>query len=318
MFPRFDRAQGGVLNDRLAGDISPVHDPCAIKQGGTYYVFSTGPSGADRGLIPWRTSKDLVHWTRGGSVFPALPKWALDAVPDTKGIWAPDISFFDGRYRLYYAVSTFGSNHSVIGLATNATLDASAPGYGWTDEGLVFASDTFDKYNAIDPSHVVDRDGKHWLCFGSFWTGIKMIALDPAGGKPLPGAEVLSLAYRPPPPDAIEAPYMTEHDGFYYLFVSFDFCCRGANSTYNIVAGRSKDVKGPFLGPDGKEMMRGYGQQVLVGNDRFKGPGGQSVLRDGDRYFLVYHAYDAQNNGIATLRVSPLQWTADGWPSVIL
>jgi arabinan endo-1,5-alpha-L-arabinosidase len=312
------RSFGGVINDRMTGYTTPVHDPCMIKQGDTYYVFSTGPSGSDNGLIPFRSSKDLAKWTRGGSVFPGIPKWAQDAVPNTKGIWAPDISFFNGRYHLYYAVSTFGSNHSVIGLATNTTLDPAAPGYAWQDQGLVLSSDTFDKYNCIDPSHFIDRDGKHWLCFGSFWTGIKIISLDPETGKPASGAAVQSLAWRPQPPDAIEAPYMTEHGGYYYLFVSFDFCCRGDKSTYNIVAGRSKDVLGPFLGPDGKEMMHGFGQQVLVGNERFKGPGGQSVLRDGERYYLVYHAYDAQNKGVPTLRVSPIGWTPDGWPSVIL
>jgi len=182
----------------------------------------------------------------------------------------------------------------------------------------VIGSQNFDKYNCIDPNHFIDRDGKHWLCFGSFWTGIKIVSLDPVTGKPAAGAQVQSLAYRPQPPDAIEAPFMIEHDGYYYLFVSFDFCCRGAKSTYNIVVGRSKDVLGPFVGPEGKEMMHGYGQQLLVGNERFKGPGGQSVFRDGDRYYLVYHAYDAQNNGVPTLRVSPIGWTPDGWPSVIL
>jgi arabinan endo-1,5-alpha-L-arabinosidase len=311
-------ARGGVINDRLTGDLAPVHDPCMIRQGDVYHVFSTGPTGTDSGLIPWRTSTDLLHWTRRGAVFPSIPAWAHEAIPGAKGIWAPDISHFNDRFHLYYAVSTFGSNHSVIGLATNATLDPSSPDFAWRDEGLVLSSNTFDRYNAIDPSHVIDRDGGHWLCFGSFWTGIKMIRLDPATGKPARDRTLEALAFRPQPPDAIEAPFIIERDGYYYLFVSFDFCCRGVKSDYNIVAGRSKDILGPFLGPDGKAMTHGYGQQVLVGNDRFKGPGGASVLRDPDRDYLVYHAYDAQNNGIPTLRISPIGWTPDGWPSVWL
>jgi hypothetical protein len=96
-----------------------------------------------------------VNWTRRGSVFPAIPKWALDTIPGTRGIWAPDVSYFNGQYRLYYAVSTFGSNHSVIGLATNAALDPAAPNYAWQDQGLVIGSNTFDKYNCIDPNHFV-------------------------------------------------------------------------------------------------------------------------------------------------------------------
>src|SRR5271156_647285 len=112
MLPGLNRARGGVINDKMTGDLTPTHDPCMIKQGDTYYVFSTGPSGSDTGLIPWRTSKDLMNWTRRGSVFQTIPKWALDAIPGTRGIWAPDVSYFNGQYRLYYAVSTFGSNHS--------------------------------------------------------------------------------------------------------------------------------------------------------------------------------------------------------------
>ena len=64
-----------------------------------------------------------MNWERDGFVFEQIPEWAREAVPRTKGIWAPDISFFNGLYHLYYSVSTFGSNHSVIGLATNKTLD---------------------------------------------------------------------------------------------------------------------------------------------------------------------------------------------------
>ncbi|MEI9994373.1 MAG: arabinan endo-1,5-alpha-L-arabinosidase [Rhizomicrobium sp.] len=313
------RTLGGVINDRLTGDLSPVHDPCAIKDGDTYYVFCTSGNATEGGLIPFRASKNLLQWARRGAVFAEMPKWAADAVPGAKGIWAPDISFFAGRFHLYYAVSTFGSNHSAIGLATNATLDPTSPNYAWQDQGMVFSSDTFDKYNAIDPSHVVDHDGGHWLCFGSFWTGIKMIRLDPATGKRAADDDMVhALAWRPQPPDAIEAPFIIERGGYYYLFVSFDFCCRGANSNYNIVAGRATQIAGPYLGPDGNDMMHGYGQQLLVGNDRFKGPGGASVLRDPNRDYLVYHAYDAQNAGIPTLRISPIGWTPDGWPSVIL
>jgi arabinan endo-1,5-alpha-L-arabinosidase len=319
LLPNVSRALGGTsINDRMTGDISPVHDPCIIKGGDTYYVFSTSQPG-DTGLIPYRASKDLIQWNLRGTVFPTMPQWARDAVSGARGIWAPDISYFNNQYYLYYAVSTFGSNRSAIGLATNATLDPASPNYAWHDQGMVMSSDTFDKYNAIDPNHFIDRDGKHWLLFGSFWTGIKMIALDPLTGKRLAGAdEIHSLAYRPQPPDSIEASFMIERGGYYYLFVSFDFCCRGVKSNYNIVGGRSQDILGPYLGPDGNTMMHGYGQQVLVGNDRFKGPGGASVLRTPNRDYLVYHAYDAQNNGAPTLRISPIGWTPDGWASVIL
>ncbi len=146
-----------------------------IKQGDTYYVFSTGPSGSDTGLIPWRSSKNLASWTRGGSVFPAIPKWAQDARGEHEGDLGAGHLLLQRPLSSLLRGLDFRLDHSVIGLATNTTLDPAAPGYVWEDQGLVLSSDTFDKYNCIDPSHFIDRDGKHWLCFGSFWTGIKII-----------------------------------------------------------------------------------------------------------------------------------------------
>jgi len=311
-----------TLNERMTGDLAPVHDPCIIKADGQYHVFCTGQAKDPTGLLPWRTSTDLVNWTLRGKVFETIPQWAQEAVPGIAGLWAPDIAYFNDRYYLYYACSTFGSNQSAIGLATNATLDPQSPQFSWQDRGLVVMSQRGDDFNAIDANHIQDRDGKHWLCFGSFWSGIKLIALDPTTGKPRSGDKrILSLASRPVPakaPGAIEAPFIIERDGYYYLFTSFDYCCRGVNSSYYVVVGRSKHVAGPYAGRDGKGMMQGYGTLLLQGNRRFHGPGHNAVLRDKDQDYLVYHAYDAEHEGRPTLRISPLAWSADGWPTVAL
>jgi arabinan endo-1,5-alpha-L-arabinosidase len=306
------------INDRMTGDLTPAHDPTAIKQGDTYYVFTTSQVRDGNGLIHIRSSKDLVTWTREPSVFAEIPAWAKKAIKGTVGIWAPDVSFSNGRYRVYYSVSTFGSNRSAIGLATTASLNPKDPDYGWRDEGEIFSSTRADDYNAIDANAFVDREGRHWLSFGSFWTGLKMFRLDPATGKQsAEDRKIYSLARRATP-GAIEAPYIIDRNGYYYLFASNDSCCRGANSTYYTVVGRSKDVTGPYLDYDGKRMMDGYGQVVLHANldktKRWRGPGHVSILRDGRQDYIFYHAYDARKGGVPTLRVAPLGWTADGWP----
>lgn len=306
------------LNDRIAGDITPVHDPAIIKQGDTYYLFTTSQEKENKGLIHVRSSKDLVTWTREPSVFAEMPAWARKAIKGTVGIWAPDVSFHGGRYRVYYSVSTFGSNRSAIGLATSASLDPKHPAYGWRDEGEVFSSVKTDPFNAIDPNIVIDREGRHWLSFGSFWTGLKMFRIDPATGKRLAGdSKLWSIAERARP-GAVEAPFIIDRNGWYYLFASYDFCCRGAKSTYYTVVGRSKEVTGPYVDYDGKPLMDGYGQVVLHGKldktKRWAGPGHVSILRDGQRDYIVYHAYDTRNNGEPTLRIARLGWTADGWP----
>jgi len=63
-------------------------------------------------------------------------------------------------------------------------------------------------------------------------------------------------------------------------------------------------------------MMNGGGTIILKGNERWKGPGHCAVHTEGEHTILVYHAYDALNNGNATLRITPLLWNAEGWPYI--
>lgn len=305
------------LNPKMTGDLYPIHDPCIIKAGDTFYVYCTTPRMDTPAQIPWYHSKDLLHWEKGGDLLPGLPAWVKQDIPDTEACWAPDVTFYNGVYSLYYACSTFGSNHSVIGLATNTTLDPADPNYHWKDQGLVLKSQTSDNFNALDPARFLDLEGKHWLEFGSFWTGLKIIQIDPATGKPLAGAQMHSIAQRPETPDAIEAGYLLHRAGNYYIFASYDYCCRGADSSYYTVVGRSKNVLGPYVDKTGKPMMEGGGTLVLAagaGDPRWRGPGQVSVVRSDGKDYIAYHAYDARHDGRPTLRIAPLGWTDDDWP----
>jgi len=306
--------QRPVLNGQSQGDIRQVHDPSIIKEGNTYYVFST------RAGIAIRCSKDLIHWQLCGDVFAHLPEWAVKDVPGLRGLWAPDVSYFNGRYYLYYSASTFGSNHSSIGLATNETLDPSSDKYRWVDQGKVIGSNIDDDWNAIDPNVVFDEHHQPWLAFGSFWGGIKLRKLEQATGKlSSQDQNLYSLASRPrtsSSPGAIEAPNIIRKNGYYYLFVSFDLCCRGANSTYNIRVGRARRLTGPYIDRSGKAMIDGGGTLVVGGAGRWAGPGHCAVLREREGDHLVYHAYDTEWRGVPTLRISTLHWDSEGWPTV--
>lgn len=299
----------------LLGAYDHVHDPVIAKEKKNYYVFSTGPG------IAMRMSSDRVTWQPPVPVFNPVPAWTATTIPGNRGFfWAPDISFFNHRWHLYYAVSTFGRNRSAIGLATNATLDPKRPDFKWVDEGPVFQSYAKDDYNAIDPNITLDEHGHPWLSFGSFWSGIRILELDAVTGRPLhPDAVPIVIATRPRTngqPGAIEAPFIIRHGRYYYQFASFDFCCRGVRSSYNIRVGRAEKIDGPYVDADGKAMLEGGGTLVLEGAGRWKGPGHNAFLRDGRTDYLVYHSYDAEENGISKLRIQKVVWNRAGWPTV--
>ncbi|RKF17647.1 arabinan endo-1,5-alpha-L-arabinosidase [Altericroceibacterium spongiae] len=313
----FSSSLGETAIGGLHGDIAPVHDPAILQVDGQYVMLVTSHRGSKYAFLPVRTSHNLREWYFQGPVLKQLPDWAVQAVPGVSGIWAPDIRMVDGQTRLYYSLSRFGKNRSTIGLLTNDAFDPKRPDKGWQDRGPIISSSPDDDFNAIDPNLLVDETGRHWLTFGSFWSGIKLIELDPATGLVLPDAPLHALARRGGE-GAIEAPFLFHHDHYYYLFASFDRCCRGVKSSYNVRVGRSRSVTGPYRDRDGRDMMQGGGSLVLSADlepdRRFKGPGHQAILRDGARDLIVYHAYDARNDGAPTLRIQRLDWSEDGWP----
>jgi len=295
------------LDASLRANEPACHDPCVIKQGEYYYVFGTG-----RGITASR-SKDLLNWEVQPDLFPAQPEWAKREVPGTRDFWAPDISFFNGLYHLYYSISTFGSDRSCIGLATNQTLDRNDPKYKWVDRGIVIQTHHGENWNAIDPNLVFDEAGQPWLGLGSYWSGIKLIELDVQTGTPKKDAPLHALAERSKE-KAIEAAFIIRHGKFFYLFASFDGCCQGVKSTYNIRVGRAERITGPYMDASGEPMLKGGGTMLLEGHGRVRGPGHQAILSENGRDFLFHHFYDADDNGRAKLQVRPITWVESGWP----
>jgi arabinan endo-1,5-alpha-L-arabinosidase len=299
--------------ERLGSRGVRTHDPSTVvKCKDEYWVFYTGYG------IPSFHSKDLVHWEAGPRVFTNPPPWVAQAVPGNRGgmdCWAPDILRVDNRYLLYYSVSVFGRNTSAIGLATSPTLNPNDPHFDWTDQGLVIQSAPGVEFNTIDPSVFRDADGSLWLAFGSFWSGIRLVQLDPRTGKRLAlDSPLYSLAHA----DAIEAACLTRQNGWYYLFVNWGQCCRGTNSTYQIRAGRSDKITGPYVDKAGVNMLLGGGNPVLSTTGPLIGPGHAGLLRENGTNWLSCHFYDRTRRGQPTLALLPLRWDADGWPQVLV
>lgn len=280
-----------------------AHDPTIIKEGATWWCFTTG-----RGL-PVKYSPDGLNWTQGVPLFSAEPSWWRTYAPNMGNldVWAPDLHFYNNRFWCFYCVSEFGKNNSAIGLKSCSSILAG----DWRDDGLILSSKSgVDAFNALDPSLTIDAAGNPWLTFGSFFDGIHVVQLDPATMKPM--GMVYSIARRS---GGIEAPNIVFNNGYYYLFVSIDICCQGVNSTYKIAYGRSTTITGPYVDKNNVGMLSGATSLLDIGDSRYKGPGGQYVYQNGNAWVIARHAYDALNNGAPTLLISDLYFDTDNWPS---
>jgi arabinan endo-1,5-alpha-L-arabinosidase len=332
----------------------PIHDPVMIKQGDTYYALGTGEG------IPIWASPDMVTWERSGQVLDETPRWVLELLPDFRNReWAPDVFFHDGKYYVFYSVSAFGRNNSAIGVATSTTMNPSDPAYGWTDQGMVVRSvPGRDMWNAIDSNVILDENGNPWMTFGSFWGGIKLVRLKDdltevasdletrewhtvaarhrywklddrdAGDAANPNLDYAALypdeiteMNRASESGAIEAPFLFRKNGYYYLFVSWDRCCRGVESTYKVLVGRSRDIRGPYFDREGEYMTYGGGSMVVedfATSARWAAGGHNSAYTFDGTDYLVFHAYDRNDNGRSKLVIQEIEWDELGWPTLTL
>ena len=297
-----------------------VHDPVMIKQDSTFYLFMTHGGVAK--------SNDLENWTRIEPL-PRNIEWVTnDIVPGYwGGFWAPDIQYYDGLYYLYYSPSAFGKNTSAIGVMTNTTLDQNSPNYKWEDQGMILQSiPGKDNWNAIDANVIFVKDETGGLSFGSFWGGLKLVKLGPYMKSVAEPQEWYGIAQQERTfgkPDnnagngAIEAPYIYQRGEYFYLFASIDYCCKGLNSTYKTIVGRSKDIRGPYLDKIEKPMYAGGGELIAGETDNYAGIGHCSVYDFDGKTLFVAHGYDKEDNGRSKLVIKEIQWDEEGWPVIM-
>ncbi len=312
------------LKEAFTTETPMVHDPVMAYADSTYYLFCTGLG------IQQMTSKDRKTWkVLPQPVMTVMPKWTGDSVPGfMHHVWAPDIIKWHGYWWLAYSCSTFGKNGSAIGLLKNHSLDFPT----WKDEGCIVSSrEKRDNWNAIDPNFVIDENDDPWLVWGSFWDGIQLAKLDTTmhiakGEKP----RTIARRYSPKNPNrmanptskyagtnAIEAPFIMKHGGYYYLFVSWDYCCMGSKSTYRVAVGRSKTVDGPYVDRDGVDMREGGGTSVIAGDKKtFEAIGHCATYTMNGEDIYISHGYSVEHQGAAILVQRPIRWTADGWPEI--
>jgi arabinan endo-1,5-alpha-L-arabinosidase len=300
------RAEGSYTNPVIA----PVAaDPTIIRApDGIYYLYTTQDDWGDGSgghYVPIFRSPDLVDWVYVKDAFAWPPAWKRGG----GFFWAPDVSYRDGTYYMYYAASLWGDPDPCIGLAT-----APHPEGPWNDIGRsVFCSSDIGVPNSIDP-FLWDDGRTRQLVWGSFH-GIYAVELS-ADGTEARGEKVELADSR------FEAPHVIEREGSYYLFLSSGSCCNGADSSYTTWVGRAEELLGPYLDRHGGDLRFGGGEIVLQRNRHWVGPGHNSIAADdANQDWIVYHAIDPENprlpNGATRrpLLIDRIEWV-DGWPVV--
>lgn len=270
-----------------------IHDPSTIMESdGKYYTFGTRGGGL--------VSEDGWTWNAGGE--------------RPGGGAAPDALKIGDRYLVIYGATGGGLNGGHSGKILtmwNKTLDPKSPDFKYTEAIVVAASDGKEDCDAIDPGLLLDpTDGRLWVSYGTYFGFIRLIELDPKTGKRMEGNKEINIAID------CEATALMYRDGWYYLLGTHGTCCDGANSTYNIVVGRSKKVTGPYLDNMGRDMLKGGGKMVMgSGGGRVNGAGhfGHWKIDDGVEKMSFHYEADLDQSGRSVLAIRPLLWK-NGWP----
>ena len=293
----------------LSGALT-THDPDIQKESSTYWIMETTADGG----IGVKYSSNGTAWTQGSAIFASGLSWWKTYNPsaDPAQVWAPGCINLNSTTACYYALSTFGSQTSAIGLTTSAGGIAAGK---WVDAGAVVTSSGSSAYNAIDPQPVTDYSGNLWLSFGSAWGGIYVTQVNASTFKPTGSSTNIARDTG----QVVENSFIVKHafngTNYYYLFASKGSCCSGASSTYHIVVGRSTSITGPYVDSNGDSMMNaGSGLTVASSGSRYIAPGGESAIADTT---MAWYALDSQNSYNPVLFITTLTWNSSGWPNAL-
>ena len=284
-----------------------VPDPTIIRANdGYFYLYGT----EDTRNIPIYRSSDMVNWEYMNTAF------TKETRPTWKGrhsLWAPEIRYIDGKYVLYYSWARWGDHwNSEVGVAT-----ADNPLGPFVDHGQIIDAKELNVENSIDQFYIEDK-GKKYLFWGSF-RGIYAVELNDDGLSIKRKADGTPAMLKQICGNRFEAVNIYKKGKYYYLFASIGSCCEGAKSTYQMVGGRSKNILGPYVDKEGRDMLDNHCEIIIKGNKYWAGPGHNSIViqDDAKQEWIVYHGYpraDAHKGRVVLL--DRLQWTKDGWPYV--
>ncbi|WP_369030518.1 MULTISPECIES: glycoside hydrolase family 43 protein [Streptomyces] len=280
-------------------------DPSILRVGADHYLatstFEWFPG------VSVHHSTDLVHWTPAGHILDRADLLDLRGVPDSGGVWAPSLSYHEGRFWMVYSiVRTVGSPYKDVDnhLVTAESIDGP-----WSQPVFLNSS-------GFDPSFFHDEDGRSWLLNMQWdpreghpsFAGILLQEYD-ARKQALIGLPRTILTHD----ELIEGPNVYRRDGWYYLMLAEG----GTGWNHGILMARSRELAGPYeLDPQGSLLTtRDIPDWPLQ-----KAGHGELVCTEAGEWYLAHLASRpvATPDGPRCVlgRETCLQrvtWTDDGW-----
>jgi GH43 family beta-xylosidase len=293
--------------------LNPVYphsfpDPFVMKYHGEYWGYCTGewPDGRRFGIL---RSPDLVHWEPLAGALAPLPE-------PHPHYWAPEVTYANGKFYLYYSVGDEVHMHLRVAVADS-------PAGPFVDSGRRLTSEQF----AIDAHVLIDDDGTWHMFYATDFlershigTGtVRDRMLDPytLAGRPQPvtlprydwhvydpkRAEKGGVRWH-----TIEGSFVLKHKGRYYQMFSGG---NWQNISYGVsyAVAERPDQPGEWdQVADGEQVLpilRTIPGQVI-------GPGHNSAVRGPDnmQLYCVYHRWAADSSA-RVLAIDPLDWAGE-------
>lgn len=275
-------------------------DPSIIRVGEDYYMVNS--SFIFFPCIPVSHSKDLIHWEIIGHAI-TNPDWAyLDELEGGRGYWAPDISYYKGRY---YICATYRLNDTGTVYRRQMVVSAEKP------EGP-YSEPVFLDEDGIDPSIFTDDDGRRYMLLNR---GARIFEISEDATRQIGPASLLFYGDQKRAP---EGPHLLKKDGYYYLFEAEG----GTGMGHRITVSRAKTLFGVYEPCPYNPIMRQQDEGAAIQRCGH----GKPVQAGNGEWYMVYLCgrplkEEGTEGAACTIlgretALDPITWTADGWPIV--
>lgn len=270
-------------------------DPSIVRVGEDYYMVNS--TFVFFPCIPISHSKDLIHWEIIGHAI-TNPQWAeLDGLDGGRGYWAPDISYYEGRF---YICATYRNNDSEKIVRRQMITSSERP------EGP-YDKPVFINVDGIDPSIFNDDDGRRYMVVNR---GASIFELSKDAKEKISD---VSLLYYGDTKRASEGPHILKKDGYYYLFQAEG----GTGPSHQISVSRSRELFGIYEACPYNPVMT-YSER---NNPYIHRCGhGKPVQTPDGRWFIVYLCGRYIGGKYTVLgretSIDEMKWTSEGWPII--